>query len=204
MNIVTIMKNLRQVRKFEKLLEHFYQMKNACYTKNTLEISSGDYEELLHEECIKQFGAEYEELRKKIAKTIPIMKEIATLLKFNPTYTLILRGTSTPVCIFDSILSPGYEPMPRREILDYLNKMIGSLENNKRKAIYTLINPLAWLSFILKIPFWIIKQTGFNVDKVEDHLIGKLIKLVETLLLTYILLRHFGFTKEQLIRLFHP
>jgi len=56
-----------------------------------------------------------------------------------------------------------------------------------------LRNPLNWvkeaLVFVLRIPFLLVKATGFDVAKVEDELWAKLFKLLYLLALIYIALR---------------
>jgi hypothetical protein len=56
-----------------------------------------------------------------------------------------------------------------------------------------LKNPFYWLkalfTFILRIPFMLIEATGFNVDKVEDHFLAKLFKLIEVIVILYLLFR---------------
>lgn len=42
-----------------------------------------------------------------------------------------------------------------------------------KQALIQMFTPLAPLRFLLRMPFAIIKQTGFNKDKIEDELIGK-------------------------------
>lgn len=75
--------------------------------------------------------------------------------------------------------------------------MIGILTEAKKTALIQMFNPLSWLSVILRIPFLFISLTGFNIEKIENEIWGKLFKLLFLLLLIYGLLR-LGFTPEQL------
>lgn len=50
---------------------------------------------------------------------------------------------------------------------------------------------------IIRIPFILIEASGFDVSKAEDRLIAKTFKLLEIVVIIYILIR-LGLTKEQL------
>ncbi len=66
---------------------------------------------------------------------------------------------------------------------DRLNQLIGKCEEWVEITWRRLLNPLWWiyeaLSFTLRIPFRLIEMTGFNVRKIEGHLIGKTLLLLE-------------------------
>jgi hypothetical protein len=78
-------------------------------------------------------------------------------------------------------------------ILDTMNMIVGACEARVEAEWRKLLNPLNWikeiLTFILRIPFMIIEATGFDVHTIENHLFGRLFKLIEILILIYIALR---------------
>jgi len=141
---------------------------------------------------------QYQELRESIARKTPSIIHISRrsgipcVLQSYPAPTV--GGPVIPVNIYESILqddSHGHIPNQRK--LDTLNKLIGQLEGKIKFEFDKIINPFFWLGLlvgkILRIPFWIFSQTGFEISKIEDHFLGKLFKLVEVVALLYISLR---------------
>jgi hypothetical protein len=53
------------------------------------------------------------------------------------------------------------------------------------------------LIFIIRIPFLLIKASGFDVSKVEDHFLAKVFKLTEIAVIVYTLIR-LGLTQQEL------
>ena len=55
------------------------------------------------------------------------------------------------------------------------------------------LNPAWWLwaaaSFVLRIPFIVVSATGFDTEKFEAELWGKLLKVLEVVLIAYLLAR---------------
>ena len=130
---------------------------------------------------------EYKKLRELISKSLPhaeiLTDEYNTPLKISPFHE------TTAHHIF---------------IIDNLNRLIGQCEKRKKSDFLKIINPFYLLyllvSFILKIPFILIKLTGFNVSKIEDHLLGKIFKILELLVILYIGYK-FGIENSNLLNL---
>lgn len=156
--------------------------------------------------CEKKYPTTYQTCRAELAKQIPTIQTIAENLGIN-SYRVAhapaaIGGTMYEIEIFNSLLEQaGYTELEATVVFDTLNKMQGKLKENIKSEWHRILNPLTWISFVLKIPFLLIKQTGFNVDKIENELWGKLIKTACLILLIWILLR-WGFTKDQLAKLF--
>lgn len=74
-----------------------------------------------------------------------------------------------------------------------MTQAIGASEERVGIEWSHLKNPLYWIkalfTFILRIPFMIIGATGFDVGKVEDHFLSKLFKLIEVIIIFYVLFR---------------
>lgn len=87
-------------------------------------------------------------------------------------------------------------------IVDAIEQTIGCCEEQVKHELRNLINPLYWLRellfFILRIPFILIQATGFDTDKVEEHLVGHLFKTLELALIFYLLLR-LGFKRTDIL-----
>jgi len=65
-------------------------------------------------------------------------------------------------------------------ILDFIDRAIGIYDNNARPAFLRAINPFVYLGIVFdlvaRVPFLLIGRAGFNRQKAEDSLAGRLIK----------------------------
>lgn len=65
---------------------------------------------------------------------------------------------------------------------DIINQVIGILEWKKEKEFRLLLNPFYWLKelfvFFIRLPYTLIRSSGFDVKKVEEHFIGKLFQFI--------------------------
>ncbi len=68
--------------------------------------------------------------------------------------------------------------IPRKSILDCLDRAIGEYERLQKRLFRQLFNPLYWLGLIVAIPFRILAFAGFDAEKIERSLIGRLYKAV--------------------------
>ena len=78
-------------------------------------------------------------------------------------------------------------------IYDTLNQILGVLERNTVEEFHKLINPLFWLqqtfTWMIRLPFTVMKMSGFNVDVIQQHFWGKFCQLVYIVVLLIILLK---------------
>jgi hypothetical protein len=159
-----------------------------------------------YDDRLQRAEDDYIKLREEIAKGIKAATIIAD--EQGTTYSLIsypapaVGGPVIPVNIFQAILNDtSHGGVGNKQILDALNEMIGSCEQELRVQKRHLLNPLYWpyaiLVFLVQIPFRIFQLSGFDVNKIEEHLLAKLFKVLEVLVIIYILLR-LGFTHDQL------
>jgi len=140
----------------------------------------------------------YQYLRETIARRIPSIIHISRragipdVLHSYPAPAV--GGPVIPVNIYQSILQDdSHGVIPNQRKLDTINTLIGQLEGKIDFEFKKVINPFYWLGFsiekILRIPFWLLSKTGFEISKIEDHFLGKTFKLVEVVVLLYISLR---------------
>lgn len=65
-------------------------------------------------------------------------------------------------------------------VFDTIDRSIGKYESNKYKSICRTVSPLFWLSFVIKyiisLPFSLLGFIGFNQDRIEFSIIGRVIK----------------------------
>lgn len=197
--VIIFHEKLNQLHKFEaKIKQKFFNRTNSSLVVNHRKIQL-----CVQKKCKQQYGKPYQNLRVEIAQQIPKIRRIAAGIEVQTerhSYPApVTGGPVLPVGIFDSILEDlGYVRTEHTTREDTLNKMVGILKETKKCAFIRIFSPFAHLQFLLKIPFLIIKQTGFNTDKIENELIGKTFKLLLLPILIYLLLK-LGFTHEQLI-----
>ena len=204
---------MKKINKFEVLLKEFCQMENEgkkIYYKdyhNSYDFPQPrETQSTVQKICMQKYNSTYQTCRTELAKQIPSMQKIAHKLGIN-SYRVgqapaVIGGAQYEIEIFNSLLEQsGYTELEPTVVFDTVSKMKGELNENIRSEWRRILNPLTWTSFILKIPFLLIKQTGFNIDKIENELWGKLIKTGCLVLLLWVLLR-WGFTKEQITNFF--
>lgn len=79
------------------------------------------------------------------------------------------------------------------DVRDTANQAIGILEKKTSEELLKLVNPFFWIKeifiFIVRLPYTLIELSGFDVKKVEEHLIAKLIHLAYVVALILILLK---------------
>lgn len=100
-----------------------------------------------------------------------------------------------------------FEISPQR-VIDILNKSIGNTKYQQKQFLKKLLNPVYWIGEAIRIPFHLLRFAGFNANKVEISLLGKIYKLISPLimLLAAILaiLNYFGFDTSSLARIIKP
>jgi len=65
-------------------------------------------------------------------------------------------------------------------LLDFIERAIGVYENDGLKALLRTVNPFFWLGlisdYIVSLPFKVFGEIGFNQEKIESSITGKIIK----------------------------
>lgn len=168
-------------------------------------LSSNEIQKYLQAECSKIDN--YSNLRDTISKKVLRMRNLARKHNvpnvFQSIPPAMVGGAIIPVNIIYALLfDNSYQRVDRQMIWDCLMQIEGACENHYDKELKRLINPVNWvfeiLSFIIRIPFILIETSGFNVSKVEDHILGKSFKVLSIAVIAYVLLR-LGFKKEDLM-----
>ncbi len=154
----------------------------------------------------EELRQEYADLREGIARDTQKVQRIAGSNRIPQVFQSYpapaVGGPIIPVNVFSAILNDdGHAPMPRQRKLDILNELIGSIEERIRREFRQLINPLFWLNsllqVVLRIPFWIFQSAGFKTESFEESLAGKILLLVEMVVLLA-LLSWLGFSNSEL------
>jgi hypothetical protein len=68
--------------------------------------------------------------------------------------------------------------IPRKSIVDSLDRTIGEYERIESHLFLQLFNPLYWLGLIVAIPFRILAFSGFDANKIERSMFGRLYKAI--------------------------
>jgi len=150
----------------------------------------------------------YHQARERVVKGILRANRIASKLSVPvelECFPMPVLAGSAPVIklsCFDAVIRDiSYGGVNRQVVYDALNQTIGECEAHVTDEFRHLINPLYWIKellvFIIRIPFILVEASGFDISKVEDHLLAKVFKLIEIGAIIYILVR-LGLTKDQL------
>lgn len=146
----------------------------------------------------EKLQSRYQELRETIARKIPNIIHISrragipdVLQSYPPP---AVGGPIIQVNIYGSILQDdSHGGISNQRKLDTINELIGQLEAKIEFQFKKIVNPFYWLGLliekVLRIPFWLLSKTGFEISKIEDHFLAKIFKLIEIVALLYISLR---------------
>lgn len=197
------------MNQFHNLVNDFFNIQKRIKEtfKPSIAIMGKDYFDAVLRSATEK--PEGKVLRDWLAKNIPRAQQIAhsnnVSINLQSYPAPAVGGPVIPVNIFDAILHDiGHESLDQNWIEDCINETIGKLEHKIKKELYKLFNPLHWLYsiliFILRLPFLLISLTGFNMEKVEDQLIGKIFKLVELIIVLYFLFK-LGIEKSDILEI---
>lgn len=85
-------------------------------------------------------------------------------------------------------------------IVNITRQTIAHYDDARRSALWHLVNPLSWIwstiELVLGLPFRLIATTGLNAHKVEDSLLGKLLKLILLVLSILVALQKLGWLDD--------
>jgi len=160
------------------------------------------------EQAMTKHHDNYQASREQIAKEIPRITRLATMLgarchlKSFPAPAV--GGPVITLSVFEAILNDTSHDkvVTRQLIIDTLNETKSLCEEYVRQQRSRLFNPFYWLKalfvMIIRLPFTVVSMSGFDVSKVEDHLISKVFKLVELLAIFYFLI-HIGMQRTDIL-----
>src|SRR5437867_8783945 len=141
-----------------------------------------EWQQAVAQKASELYGAEYFEARKKVAEGVNRAEMTAHRLGVKIQWVEMpapaIGGPFIPTGLFSSILfDPSRSGVKRIVIIDTFHKAIGAARSSMQHERLKLINPLNWvwglLAIVLRIPLRLIEATGFDIKKVEDHLVGK-------------------------------
>lgn len=150
------------------------------------------------ERSYAQRAEEYEPARDEVSKGLLRATRLAHRLGVPVVITsypaMAVGGPVIDQELFQAVLfDASHGGVPRTNIRDALVQTEGACGERLERERRYLRNPLNWIkegiTFILRLPFLLVKTTGFDVAKIEDHLWGKLFKLLFLIALGYFVLK---------------
>ncbi len=128
--------------------------------------------------------------RTKINRVMHEIHAIIKLARVNPVVTSTpppaIGGYVKQVDVILNIFNLQPYQVSSDVILDHIDRAIGVYESNIGRSLRRTLNPFFWLGltldYIVEVPFFLLGKVGFNRKKIEDSLIGRLVKTVFYLL----------------------
>ena len=127
---------------------------------------------------------EAEEARVKINRMMDETHDIILYSGVNPSirYTppAVVGGYIQNIDLVENVFNLHRFKITANNLLDFVDRSIGIYESNRRPALLRAINPFFYLGLafdlVARIPFVLIGRAGFNRQKVEESLAGRLVK----------------------------
>lgn len=126
-------------------------------------------------------------LREEINLLIPTVTNDAERLGADIHYKSfpapVVGGPVIPVNVLQSVVDQdiGHAPLSKQEILDAIDRCIGTAITVRRHAFWRLILPWYWIidipATIARIPFLILRQAGLP-PRLEENIISQVIKFL--------------------------
>lgn len=138
-----------------------------------------------------QFGSRVETEPAQHARTeINLMiSDIGAIVHAADTSTIItwtpapaIGGLIQRVDLLANVFGLDRFDVPPTYLVDYILRAIGVYQSDKRRSIIRTINPLWWIKniviYISRFPFSIFSAAGFNMERAEQSVIGKIVKSI--------------------------
>lgn len=141
---------------------------------------------------------EYAPLRQSYARMIPganLISERTGILWHRQGRAAPLEGRAPfQGSVFELILNrPSDLADLDTDLRDTANQVIGVLEQRLREERRRLFNPFYWIAkaatLIVRLPYNLLKISGFDVDKMQEHFIARLFQLLYVIALILIAFR---------------
>lgn len=197
--------DLKFIRNFHQSVEELWRIENEVAKNINFSAyrSKMDYQSALQAQASKIRG--YQEVRRCVAKGVLRAERIGSRFRvpiiFESYPAPAVGGPVMRLKVFSAILKDMSHGglITEQAIYDALNQTIGECEASVSIEKRRLINPIYWIKelivAIIRIPFMLIEASGFDVSKVEDHLLGRIFKAFEIGIILYVLIK-LGFEKE--------
>ena len=206
-------RDLQLVLSYQKDLNRLWQIEAAAAGRlqdghGTRWVLPSERQALIQQEASQD--PDYQIVRDRVARATNKMLWIArrngVAVDMKSLPAPAVGGAIIPINVFDAVLRDiSHGGIDQQWIVDAVNQTRGEAVERVQDEFWKLINPFHWLKdllvAIIRLPFTLIEASGFSVEKVEEHFLGKLFKLAEVALLIYVAVK-LGFTKDELKELF--
>ena len=101
------------------------------------------------------------------------------------TYTPppIIGGYVRNIDFFSNLFNLDTFSIPPQSVIDSLDRALGNYNIYNQRFIKKIINPFHWLGELIRIPFYLARFAGFDEQKIELSLFGKLYKFILSFIL---------------------
>lgn len=196
------------IKKFRENVFRLWEMEGRAGQSLQYELGIGiqtPYERQLTIQYALRDNQEYQSVRESVATGVARATRIAiqngVSILGNSYPPPAVGGPVIPINLFEVVLHDhsysGYNP---QQVIGDLNSTVSAAHERIHTEFMHMINPLYWLyallRFVIRIPFMLIQMSGFNVGKIEDHVVSKLFKLAEIAAILYFLWK-LGMTQSQ-------
>lgn len=153
----------------------------------------------------------YNDKRRIVARGVMRAERIASQLGIPYVYKScpppVIGGPVISIPLFSAILTDNsYGGINPQMIADALEKVSGEVDAEFHRYLWRALNPITLvfdlLAYILRLPFLFLAAAGFNTDKIEDQLWGRLFKVAELFVMAWLALNYFGLDKSVVEKLF--
>lgn len=122
--------------------------------------------------------------RREINMILDKMHSVIILAGVSPTIYYspppAIGGLAGTIDLIYNIFNLHHFEIKPENLLDLIDRAVGIYENDRLNAWLRTINPLFWLGLILdyivSLPFKIIGKIGFNQERVESSIMGRITK----------------------------
>lgn len=180
---------------FERIIEIEQHVNMRLKEEKTNFLTSYAAFKHIREEASKT-NPEYQKLRATYAKLISRANEICTqnTISWNRKISLpsLEGGGTIQGSIFEFVLHRESSLIDfDTDVRDTINKALGVLERKASNEFKNLVNPFYWFLqaffFVVRLPYNLLKLSGFDIDEIQKHLIARFFQLIYVIVLILIL-----------------
>ena len=175
-NNITFWENYRRLEKLSEFRKRFVDYQNGLNTQFN-ESRDSEREELAR-------------LRSEINLMIPEISDIVqasrvpAIISWTPP--AFVGGRTQDVSIFDNLFMLDRFGIKPQYVLDIVERAIGVYVVDKKGSVSRTFNPLWWVGKAIeafaRIPFGLIAAAGFDAERAESSILGRLVKAAMVLI----------------------
>ena len=176
---ITVFENKKRITTLKLFKEYVKQ-----YFNNIKHIMYGS--EISENETAKEYRSKINLILNQVHAYI-IFSGVKTTIYYSPPVTT--GGIAGQVDLLHNIFNFHNLQLDSKQLMDSIERSIGIYENDRVQSIIRTFNPFFWIDFVFtyfsRIPFKIIGSIGFNQNKLESSILGKIIKMILYLIMVF-------------------